>query len=117
MSSRDIEDILNLVDGRVELGVEVAQAPDDVKAYLISEFANFLASPDALYAVQSTANGDVAREKIIFERIEHIIFLGKNDTEVRNQFRPSTSRLSVIIKEGEDLIANTKADDLKGFSE
>lgn len=117
LSSGDIEDILNLIDGRAELEVEVAQAPDDVKAYLISEFANFLASPDALYAVQSTANGDVAREKIIFDRIEYITFLGRTDMDVRSQFRPSAERLDAIVKEGEELLMNVKADDLGGFSE
>lgn len=117
LSSRDIEDILNLVDGRAELGAEAVQAPDDVKAYLISEFVNFLASPDALYAVQSTANGDIAREKIIFERIEYFTLLRQSDTEVRNQFRPSASRLDAIVKEGEEPLGGTKANDLGGFSE
>ncbi len=76
LSSRDIEDILNLVDGRIELGAEIAQAPDDVKGYLVSEFNSLIVSPDARYAVQSTANGDTTREKIIFERIESIVRLG-----------------------------------------
>ncbi|MDO8342526.1 MAG: hypothetical protein Q7T48_04945 [Cellvibrio sp.] len=117
LSSHDIEDVLNLIDGRAELGAEVAQAPEDVKAYLVAEFAGFLASPDALYAVQSTANGDVAREKIIFDRIECITFLGRIDMAVRSQFRPSTARLGAIVKEGEGSLVNTKVDDLSGFSE
>lgn len=117
LSSGDIEDILNLVDGRAELGVEVAQAPDDVNAYLISEFTNFLASPDARYAVQSTANGDVGRERIIFDRIEHIIFAGKNDMEVHNQLQPSVAGLNAIVKEGGELLMNAKTDDLGSFSE
>ncbi len=75
LSSRDIEDILNLIDGRVELGSEIAEAAADVKDYLVAEFNTFLHSPDALYTVQSTANGDIAREKIIFERIEYIAHL------------------------------------------
>lgn len=117
LSSGDIEDILNLVDGRIELGTEIAHAPDDVKAYLISEFSNLLALPDALYAVQSTANGDVEREKIIFECIEYITSLRQSDAEVRSQFRPSTARLNAITKEGEYSLGNVKADDLGSFSE
>src|SRR5690606_16866092 len=78
LSGRDIEDILNLIDGRAELGLEIAQAESDIKEYLVAEFNAFLQSPNALYAVQSTANGDIAREKIIFERIENIVHLGEN---------------------------------------
>ncbi|PUA30467.1 MAG: hypothetical protein B0W54_08220 [Cellvibrio sp. 79] len=117
LSSRDIEDILNLVDGRIELGAEIAQAPDDVRDYLVSEFNNFLNSPDARYAVQSTANGDVAREKIIFKRIEYIVQLGLNQLEVRSRFRPSASRLDAVVKDGEEFLANTKEDGLDGISE
>jgi hypothetical protein len=67
-----------LIDGRAELGLEIAQAESDIKEYLVAEFNAFLQSPNALYAVQSTANGDIAREKIIFERIENIVHLGEN---------------------------------------
>jgi predicted nucleotidyltransferase len=70
LGSRDIEDILNLVDGRAELGQELLQAADDVKAYLIDEFKALLKSPDISYAVQSTAGGDLGREELIFERME-----------------------------------------------
>lgn len=37
--------------------------------------------------------------------------------EGRSRFRPSRARLDVIVKEGEELLANAKADDLGGFSE
>jgi hypothetical protein len=117
LSSGDIEDILNLIDGRAELGAEIAQAPDDVKNYLVAEFNNFQASPDALYAVQSTANGDVAREKIIVERIKYITLLEPTEVEILSQFRPSATRLDAIVKEGEVSLGDTKADELGGFSE
>lgn len=73
LGSRDIEDILNVVDGREELSHELLQAASDVKAYLITEFRALLTSPDILYAVQSTAGSDVGREQLIFERIEQIV--------------------------------------------
>lgn len=72
LGSRDIEDILNLVDGRAELGEELLQAADDVKTYLITEFKALLNSPDISYAVQSTAGGDLGREELIFERMEKV---------------------------------------------
>lgn len=70
LGSRDIEDILNLLDGREELNQELLQAPSDVKAYLMKEFKALLDSPNISYAVQSTAGGDVGREQLIFERME-----------------------------------------------
>jgi hypothetical protein len=70
LGSRDIEDILNLIDGRAELGQELLQAADDVKTYLIAEFKALLNSPDISYAVQSTAGGDLGREELIFQRME-----------------------------------------------
>src|SRR5690606_38187159 len=53
LGSRDIEDILNLIDGRAELTQEFVQAADDVKIYLAGEFNALLKSPDITYAVQS----------------------------------------------------------------
>jgi predicted nucleotidyltransferase len=73
--SRDSEDILNIVDGRVELLSELRIAESDVKAYLINEFRQLLLSRDIAYAVQSTAAGDRGRERIIFERIEKMATL------------------------------------------
>lgn len=73
--SRDIEDILNIVDGRAELITELGSAADDVKACLMDEFAQLLTSPDIAYVVQSTAGGDLGREQLIFERMETIAAL------------------------------------------
>lgn len=70
LASRDIEDILNIVDGREELLSEYREADVDVKTYLANAFKELLQSPDIQYAVQSTANGDIARAEIIFERME-----------------------------------------------
>jgi predicted nucleotidyltransferase len=72
LGSRDIEDILNLIDGRAELYQELSHASDDVKAYLIAGFKALLKSPDISYAVQSAAGGDIGREQLIFERIEKV---------------------------------------------
>ncbi|WP_324769872.1 hypothetical protein [Pokkaliibacter plantistimulans] len=70
LSSRDIEDILNLVDGREELLTEVRGSRDDVRRYIASEVVVRLSNNEFAYAVQSTANGDSGREEIIFNRLE-----------------------------------------------
>ena len=70
LSSRDIEDILNLVDGREELLTEVRGSRDDVRRYIASEVVVLLNNNEFAYAVQSTANGDSGREEIIFNRLE-----------------------------------------------
>jgi predicted nucleotidyltransferase len=73
LGSRDIEDILNLIDGREELNQELQEAAADVKDYLVAEFKMLLSSPDINYAVQSTASGDVGRESLIFMRMEAVV--------------------------------------------
>ena len=72
LGSRDIEDILNLVDGRVELFEEIRNAAADVKSYLAFEFRTLLDSPDIAYAVQSLAAGNTGREHLVFDRIKRI---------------------------------------------
>jgi hypothetical protein len=75
LASRDMEDILNLVDGREELSAELQNAEPTLKAYLASAFAELLRAPEIGYAVQSTASGDSWREEIIFERLEQLSVL------------------------------------------
>ena len=70
LSSRDIEDILNVIDGRAELQQELIDAEDDVKNYLVNEFKNLLLSSDIQYLIQSTAGNDKGRTQLIFERIK-----------------------------------------------
>jgi predicted nucleotidyltransferase len=70
LSSRDIEDILNVIDGRAELQQELMDAEDQVKDYLVNEFKNLLLSPDIQYLIQSTAGNDKGRAQLIFERIK-----------------------------------------------
>lgn len=70
LESRDIEDILCLVDGRPELLEEIRSAPGDVSGYIAHEMEVLLSNPDFLYAVQSQARGDPERESLIFERLD-----------------------------------------------
>lgn len=72
LASRDMEDILNLVDGREELLTEVQNNPPELKTYLTAAFTQLLEMPDINYLVQSTADNDSGREEIIFERLEQL---------------------------------------------
>lgn len=69
LSSHDIEDILNLVDGRPELLDEVRAADGALQAYIAAELSELLGQDDFGYAVQSQA-GDPDREALLFERLE-----------------------------------------------
>lgn len=69
LSSHDIEDILNLVDGRPELHDEVRRADSALQTYIANELAHFLDNDLFGYAVQSQA-GDPDREALLFERLE-----------------------------------------------
>lgn len=70
LGSRDIEDILNLVDGREELIDEIANSPLELKEHISNEISLLLDHDDFEYAVQSTAKGDSGRIEIIFERLD-----------------------------------------------
>ncbi len=70
LASRDIEDILNLFDGREALVSEVLNADQDVKDYIKKELQQLLKFDDFEYAVQSTSRDNKDREALIFERIE-----------------------------------------------
>ncbi|MCM2972585.1 hypothetical protein [Larsenimonas suaedae] len=74
LESHDLEDILNLVDGRIELVDEIqAVQPDDLRDYIACEFKALHAHDDFGYAVQSQACGDADRAEVIYERWEAII--------------------------------------------
>lgn len=72
LSSRDIEDILNVVDGRPELMAEIQAGPAAVQAYIAAELRALLDDANFEYAVSSQAHGDGDREKILFERLEAV---------------------------------------------
>lgn len=71
LSSRDIEDILNLVDGRSTLLDEIHTADPEVQSYIATELAQLLENDHFAYAVQSQA-GDPDREALLFERLEQL---------------------------------------------
>ncbi len=72
----DIEDLLNIFDGRASIIDDIASASEDLRNYISVQFKNLMADGNFEYAVQATARNDADREQLIFERIEGCI---KND--------------------------------------
>lgn len=75
LSSHDIEDLLNIVDGREELLAELSQASTALKTYIAVQLESLLAHSDFDYAVQTAAGNSAGRENIIFARLEAIAAL------------------------------------------
>lgn len=73
LTSRDIEDIINLIDGREELINELGNSSDAVKAFISEQLNQLLNDRNFEYAVSSQSNNSPQREKIIFDRVEEII--------------------------------------------
>jgi len=73
LGSRDIEDILNLVDGRPELLQEIKSAQQEVQRYISAELAALLDDVNFEYAVQSQTKGNTDREALIFQRLEELV--------------------------------------------
>lgn len=76
LASRDIEDIMNLFDGREKLVGEIAKATSELRQYIATQLNALLKPPSFEYVVQSTAK-DREREALIFERLEAAIKLGE----------------------------------------
>lgn len=71
LGSRDMEDILALLDGRDALEQEIRQTTPELQAFLAGKMDGFLKSNDFEYAVQSTAR-EPGREDVLFDRIERM---------------------------------------------
>ncbi len=75
LASRDIEDILAVVDGRDSLHSELAQAEPALQHYIAQAISALLAHRDFAYAVQAAARQQPVREELIFQRLEAITAL------------------------------------------
>ena len=71
LSSHDLEDIINLVDGRGELVDEISNGQEDVRLYIAEQFSALLKHPDFEYAVRGNLQ-DSARSELFFGRWEQI---------------------------------------------
>jgi len=72
LGSRDIEDILMLVDGRTTIVSDIKAAQSNVQQYIAGQFHELYEDRNFEFAVNSAANGDRAREEVLFERIDLI---------------------------------------------
>lgn len=76
MTSHDMEDIIAVLDGNLEVVEEVAQAPNDIQAYLANEMSALLADEDFRDALPGHLPGDTASQQrvpLILERMREII--------------------------------------------
>jgi predicted nucleotidyltransferase len=76
MGSRDIEDILNLFDGRPSIIEELKQADEKLKHYVSGRIVELLKNNEFEYAVQSAVLGDDSRERELFQRLEEAVEIG-----------------------------------------
>lgn len=75
LGSHDVEDIVTIVAGRPELDHEVRAEPDDLRQWLSRRIAEFLAHPDATYAIEGAlpdAQHDPRIIAIVRQRFETI---------------------------------------------
>ena len=72
LKSHDIEDLLNLIDGRPAIIDEISQTDSDLRVYIAKLLRELLGNPSFDYAVQSATHSEQGREKLLFERIETI---------------------------------------------
>jgi predicted nucleotidyltransferase len=75
LTSKDIEDILNIINGRNTLVEECYIQSDELKLYLQHEFQTLLKSTSFQYAIQSAALGDDYRERFIYDRVEDLVLM------------------------------------------
>ena len=78
LASHDLEDIINIVDGRPELRDEVAGAPAELRAYAASRCAALLDTPafrDALPGLIFPDESHAARLMILTQRLEQLAAL------------------------------------------
>ena len=71
LASHDLEDILNIVDGREELAQELAGAPAELREVVSATFAGLLAHPDFAHALPGLIT-DASRVEIVMQRLRHV---------------------------------------------
>ncbi len=70
LSSHDIEDLINIFDGRAEIVAEVNAVDGELRDFIRIQLQALLDDANFEYAVQSATGNNSARESLIFERIE-----------------------------------------------
>lgn len=70
LSSHDIEDLINIFDGREEIVAEINAVDGELRDFIRIQLQALLEDDNFEYAVQSATGNNSARESLIFERIE-----------------------------------------------
>lgn len=70
LSSHDIEDLINIFDGREEIVAEVNAVDGELRDFIRVQLQALLDDANFEYAMQSATGNNRARESLIFERIE-----------------------------------------------
>jgi len=71
----DMEDIINVIDGRAEITVEVDAADQEVRDHLRQEFDDLLADPRFVGTIPMHLRGEAtsqARSRIILARLQRL---------------------------------------------
>lgn len=77
--SHDLEDIVTVVDGRIELANEVRAAPADLQKYLTKEFGALLSNRDFLDALPGHLLPDSASQQrigLVMKRMQQLVVEG-----------------------------------------
>jgi len=72
LASRDIEDLLNIFDGRREITNEILDASPELLEFIAKQISALLDDASFVYAVQSASLNDSGREELIYKRLEQI---------------------------------------------
>lgn len=77
-ASHDLEDILNVVAGRVQLLEEVAQSPAELRHYLARQCGDLMAMRDFEYYLPGLIQDETSGEQsdLVLERLRAIVELG-----------------------------------------
>jgi hypothetical protein len=81
LASHDMEDIINIINGRVEILKDIKNSDPDLKDFIIRSFQGFLENELFLEALPGHLLPDQAsqaRRSIVLERIKKIAELGSN---------------------------------------
>ena len=72
LGSKDVEDVIAVVDGRAELASEVDRAPAPLRAFARASFADWLRSQTFEYAVEGYLRDEDDRIPIVLSRVSKI---------------------------------------------
>ena len=85
--SQEIEDLIAVVDGRVELTTEMLSAPLELKKYIADQLRKLMPVNAFLYAVQSFARSDSERTDEIYRRLKVLCQIGEQGSEGDPNFK------------------------------